>query len=93
MSNLPLLVLSSVPFLLLVVFSYLKNRVLSTLSEPSHCLGKKGGFMREFKNVALFVLASVSEVVVALGASLLASVGPLSKVNSGILNLGGAQYS
>ena len=41
--------------------------------------------MRKFKNVALFVLASVSEVVVALGASLLASVGPLSQVNSGIL--------
>lgn len=67
-------------FLLLVVFSYVKNRVLST-SEPGRCPGKKGGVMRKTKKFILIILGSVSEVVVALGSSLLASVGPLSKAN------------
>ena len=75
-----MLALSSVSFLLLVVFAYLKNRVLTT-AEPSRCLGEKGKVMRKIKNVSLFVLASVSDVIVALGASLLASVGPLSQTN------------
>ncbi len=79
-SNPPLLVLSSVSFLLLVVFAYLKNRVLST-SEPGRCPGKKGSVMGKTENFVLIVLGSVSEVVVALGASLLASVGPLSQAN------------
>ena len=42
--------------------------------------------MRKTKNAVLFVLASVSEVVVALGASLLACVGPLLQANFGVPN-------
>ena len=63
-------------FLLLVVFAYVKNRVLST-SELGRRPGKKGSVMGKTK----FILGSVSEVVVALGASLLASVWPLSQAN------------
>ena len=37
--------------------------------------------MGKTENFVLIVLGSVSEVVVALGASLLASVGPLSQAN------------
>lgn len=65
---------------MLVVFAYLKNRVLTT-SEPSRCLGRKGSFMGKINNVTRLTIGSVSEVLVALGAGLLAPVWPLSQVN------------
>jgi hypothetical protein len=76
------LVLSA--FLMLVFFAYLKNCVLTT-SEPSRCLGRKGGHMRKLESVARCTLGSVSEVTVALGVGLLASAGPLSQANSRLI--------
>ena len=71
------LALSSVAVSLLIVFSYVKNRVLTTL-EPGHYPGMEGNNMRKAIIYVKYVVASVAEVATALGASLVASVGPLA---------------
>jgi hypothetical protein len=64
----------------LVVLAYLKNYLLTTL-EPTHLVGRKGANMRKVKLVSKLAIASASEVILALGIGLLASVWPLSQVN------------
>ena len=76
----PALALFSVLFFLLVVFSFIKNRMLAT-TESGRSADKKGSFMRKIKKELFFVLASVSEVVVALGASHVASAVTLPQTN------------
>lgn len=61
----------------LIGLNYLKNRVLTT-SEPGHYPGKEDSDMGKAAIYAKCVMASVAEVATALGASLAASVGPLS---------------
>jgi len=72
-----ILALSSVAVSLLIAFSYVKNRVLTTL-EPGHNPGMEGNVMRKAMTYVKIVMASVAEVATALGASLVASVGPLA---------------
>jgi hypothetical protein len=69
--------LSSVAISLLIVFSYVKNRVLTTL-EPGHNPGMEGDIMGKAMTYGKTVIASVADVAMALGASLVASVGPLA---------------
>ncbi len=76
-SNPAHLVLSSAAVTLLIVCSYVKNRVLTTL-EPGQNPGKEGSNMGKAKMYAKYVVASVADVALALGASFLASVGPLT---------------
>ena len=71
------LALSLVAVTLLIVLSYIKNRVLTTL-ELGHIPGKEGNTMERATTYAKHVVASVAEVASALGASMLASVGLLT---------------
>ncbi|WP_415884728.1 hypothetical protein ACMXYO_08630 [Neptuniibacter sp. QD37_6] len=61
----------------LTVFVYIKNRMLTTL-ESGHKPGKEGDIMEKVILYSKNVLASVAEIVAALGVSLLASAGPLT---------------
>tara|TARA_B100000780_G_C21126329_1_gene457130 strand:- start:7733 stop:8008 length:276 start_codon:yes stop_codon:yes gene_type:complete len=76
-SNPPALVLFSVVCLVLVVFSYLKNRLLTTL-DSSHNLEKGDNTMRKVTTFAKCSVASVIDVSQALGTSLVAFGGPLT---------------
>ncbi|MDO6420845.1 hypothetical protein [Saccharophagus degradans] len=62
---------------LLIVFGYIKNRMLTTL-ESGLYPDKEGNTMGKVVVYGKIVIASVAELVVALGASLLASGGPLT---------------
>jgi hypothetical protein len=62
---------------LLIVLVYIKNRVLTTL-ESGLNPDKEGNIMGKAIMYGKFVLVSVAEVATALGASSLASVGPLT---------------
>lgn len=55
----------------------MKNRVLTTL-EPGHNPGMEGDIMGKAMTYGKTVIASVADVAMALGASLVASVGPLA---------------
>mgnify|MGYP005824351285 FL=1 len=71
------LALSLVAVTLLIVLSYIKNRVLTTL-ELGHIPSKEGNTMEKAMTCVKHVVASVAEVASALGASMLASDGPLT---------------
>jgi hypothetical protein len=58
-------------------FSFLKNLWLKTL-EPDHYSGRKESLMGKVKVLFKYYLASVADIITALGVSLLASGGPLA---------------
>jgi hypothetical protein len=68
-------VLFFVAITLLIVFVYMKNRLII---ESGRNPGKKGNIMEKIIVYGKYVLIAVIEVVSALGASWLASVGPLT---------------
>ena len=76
-SNPAPLALFLVTVTLLIVFVYIKSRVLTTLESGLYS-GKEGNIMGRAIMYGKFVLVSVAEVAVALGAGSLASVGPLT---------------
>ena len=77
------LALSSATFLLLSVLAYAKNRLLAT--EPDQCSVQEDSFMSRAKTYLKVCVASVFEVVLALGTSHLAVVGPLAKTYPGYI--------
>ena len=66
-----------IAFLVIFLFAYLKNRLLTNL-ELSHCLSKGETTMKKAKNYLTLILASLFETIMAIGASNWASVGPLT---------------
>ncbi len=76
-SNPPMLVLFSVVCLMLVVLSYVKNRMLTTL-DSGHGPEKGDNNMRKATTFAKCAVASVIDVSQALGTSLVAFGGPLT---------------
>jgi len=72
-----MLVLFSVVCLLLVVLSYVKNRMLATL-DSGHGPEKGDNNMRKVTTFAKCAVASVIDVSQALGTSLVAFGGPLT---------------
>lgn len=62
---------------LLIVFVYIKNRVLTTL-ESGLNPDKEGNIMGKAIMYGKFIFVSVAEVVAALGASSLGQGGPLT---------------
>ena len=76
-STLPHFTLFSVATALLIVFTYLKNRLLATI-EPGYFPGKEDGLMRKVRTSLKTLAASAAEISVALGVSIVASAGPLA---------------
>lgn len=76
-SNLLPVALLVIAFLVIFLFAYLKNRLLTTL-ELSHCLSKGDTIMEKAKHYFTLILASLFETIMAIGASNWASVGPLT---------------
>lgn len=71
------LALSLVAVTLLIVLVFMKERVLTTL-ELGQNPSKEGSDMEKAKMYAKYMVVSVAEVASALGASLVALVGPLA---------------
>jgi len=61
--------------MLLIIFVYIKNRLIM---ESGRNPGKEGNIMEEIIVYGKYVLTAVIEAISALGASWLASVGPLT---------------
>lgn len=76
-SNPPVLVLFLVVCLMLVVFSYMKNRMLTTL-DSGHSSEKGDSNMGKVTTFVKCSVASVIDVSQALGTSLVAFGGPLT---------------
>jgi hypothetical protein len=76
-SNLLPVALLVIAFLVIFLFAYLKNRLLTTL-ELSHSLSKGDTIMEKAKHYFTLILASLFETIMAIGASNWASVGPLT---------------
>jgi hypothetical protein len=85
------LALSSVAFLLLAALAYAKNRSLATAKEPDHCSVQEDSYVNRAKTYLRVCIASISEVIFALGTSHLAVVGPLAKMHSEAANASGAR--
>ena len=78
-SNLLPVALLVIAFLVIFLFAYLKNRLLTTTTlELSHSLSKGDTIMEKAKHYFTLILASLFETIMAIGASNWASVGPLT---------------